>query len=170
MTELRAERCFGLFDVLETMFLLGLLGLTLLITLTIQIYKIIKRQQIKHRVTTVAVCLLLTTLSIMATYAPHDYFQPAAILTAELSETLYIGQLSLRSDSTYSALYGHVDWSCVTTGNYKIHEDTIFLENKVVLQSDSIFSRRYLIKEDSYLLPLDRSDYLVNKDYWLKIK
>jgi len=164
---LRTVGCTGM---LSAIIFIGLYGLILLTSLVALIFQIIKiNKDTRHRVAVIIICLLTSLIAIGSNYIPNDFFKSRPILKANIGVTLDIGALTLRKDNTYSAFYGHIDWGCLKTGDYKISNDTIYLETNIAEQSDGILSSIYLIKDESYLLPLDRLDYLNDTTYWLKI-
>jgi hypothetical protein len=62
--------------------------------------------------------------------------------------------LTLRKNGTFRVVLGHVDWSCYFSGPYQVHGDTILLDKKVIDQTSSLLTTKYLL-QDSLLIPIN---------------
>ena len=167
--ELREERCYGLVDAFVFVILNGGLIITLIICLIVQIIKVAKKKDSKVRILNIGLMILFSGIAFWSSKIEDDYFQEPSILKAEMTKSLSIGKIVLREKNNFTAQYGHIDWSCVKVGKYKITNDTLILGERISNESNNVIASKYLIQRNEYLLPIDSNFQIQDSSRWMKI-
>ena len=79
------------------------------------------------------------------------------------------GSLLLQEDEMFSANQEHTYWSSSTYGTYHQRGDTIFLSPGVVEKSHDLFSDRYLMIQDKFLISIRKRVADIVSTSWLTI-
>jgi hypothetical protein len=161
--------CQGLAHTMRDIFLFALLIGSSLLFLIIQLYKIIT--QPIQRLTRMIVSLFLITFVIFSIRFDWKNSQFDDVLLSAISDTASsdYGELKLLNKTDFYVVYGHVDWSCSTTGFYEISFDTLKLEGNPAEKSDGILANNYLI-ESSHLVPIDTDSNFASMPVVLEIE
>lgn len=164
------EYCNGMAGGFFIIIKYGGLFLVALATIVIQLLLALKGNEKYHRIIAASICGFLFITGTSSEFISKS-MQSKIIFKAEImGPTLDIGQLKIMENGTYSATYGHIDWSCTIAGKYQRLLDTLILENRVVVESDSIFSEKYLVQDNEFLLPIHQGNHKVGSTHWFKIK
>jgi hypothetical protein len=79
------------------------------------------------------------------------------------------GSLLLNEDGMFSANEDQIDWLCNTYDTYLQSGDTIILSPDVAEKSKDLFSDRYLIIQNKFLVPIRKSLAEIDSARWLTI-
>lgn len=165
------SNCDGLIQGFVDLFLLLILLFLNLIFIGIQFYKI-KRGAInrKARIFAILIIIIATSIAFQDKETWKNFQLKNSLLKAIISlEQLDIGQIELIDGKKYYAKYGHLDWSCSYTNNYKIIGDTLILEGNLFAITDGILTNNYIIT-DSTLIPIFEKNIKMNRTEILIIK
>jgi hypothetical protein len=161
--------CQGLAHTVRDIFLFALLIGSSLLFLVIQLYKIIT--QPIQRLTRMIVSLFLIALVIFSVQFDWKNSQFDDVLLSATSDigSLNYGELKLLNKTDYYVRYGHVDWSCSTTGFYEISFDTLKLKGNPAEKSDGILANIYLMS-DSQIVPIQTDSNFTSMPVVLEIE
>jgi hypothetical protein len=161
--------CQGLAHTMRDIFLFALLIGASLLFLVIQLYKIIT--QPIQRLTRMIVSLFLITFVIFSIRFDWKNSQFDDVLLSAISVTASsdYGELKLLNKTDFYVVYGHMDWSCSTTGFYEISFDTLKLEGNPAEKSDGILANIYLMSS-SQIVPIQTDTNLITTPVVLEIE
>ncbi len=163
-----AYECYGMVEVFGYMFVGGLLIFLIAITLLVQIVRMFEKPEWFARILTLLVSLSFFSAAMYTMSQPRDYFKAEVILEATFHDR-FDGSLLLHEDGMFSANEEHTDWSCTTYDTYHQIGDTILLSAEVAEKSHDLFSDRYLIVQNKFLIPIRKSVADIDSTSWLTI-
>ncbi len=151
--------CYGLVHGLGDLFLLLILIILTLVFIVRQIYKIARSaDNRKTRILATLMVIVATTIAFQGKATWKEIRLGNSILKASIyPDQLDIGRVELLNEEKYYALYGHIDWACAFTDQYKIKGDTLILGGNPFGKTDGILTDKYIIT-DSTLIPVKTQD------------
>jgi hypothetical protein len=98
-----------------------------------------------------------------------DSLKGAIWIKAEDKKTFHRSpfyDLTLRKNGRFTLLQGSADFGCYFSGDYQIHDDTLIFDNKVITETDTRMTARYLMHQDKLLsIPEILNDSSVHVDF-----
>lgn len=167
----RLNTCYGLFYGFGDLFLLLVLFFLVTIFIIRQVYQIIKyTDNRKIKIWASLVVILATIIAIQGRSTWKEIRLGKSILKASIyPDQLDIGRIELLDSKKYYALYGHIDWSCTFTDDYRKQGDTLILSGHPFEKSDGILADKYIMT-DSTLIPMKSINEKMESAEILKIE
>ena len=147
------EGCRGMIEVIYTGFLFILFAVTIPLAF---IATFRKRQSYTKKAEPISLTLILLTLTILiiGKIFGEDSKGKIWIYAEANKDKLERQYLTLRNNGTFKLDLGYVDNSCYFSGQYQKSGDTIFLDEDVIAQTNSLLARKYLL-QDTLLKPIN---------------
>ncbi|MBD8019146.1 hypothetical protein [Kaistella pullorum] len=133
-------------DVFSQFFLLPLLSIIILVNIAILYLIDSKKRKFKTTNTLLIFCLSTLIINLLIGVLPNFKIQKFKI---KLQSDFERPELILYSNNTYQLKTGYPHGQCYKSGDYKILNDTLVLENKIENKSQNLITEKYLIKKDS---------------------
>lgn len=158
------DYCGGLMNFLiSTLIIIFIIIFTTIISI-IDAYRYIK---IKSKFDFIP---LIITFSFLIIYFFVLQFETDKFWTSEklngvtFSKAAKSGTLKLYTNGSFAAKYNQADFSCTYQGDYRISNDTLYLERKELESlTENIFTTKYSInKNDSLLQPIKKGFEVIN--------
>lgn len=163
----REIRCLGAYGDIMIFFLLLIAGL-IIILIQIILLVIWKKLDSEIKTLLVTICIPGIIIVIKALWP-----EPKTVIYAEFLSKYEYGlednSIKFLKDSSYIISMVHVELGCKYGGKYQIKQDTFFLEDDVVIKTDSNFYSKYLLQDNKYLIPLDIHNDQQDSSFWLRI-
>jgi hypothetical protein len=158
------DYCGGLMNFLISIVILVLIMLIVLITSIIEIYRYIKNKT-KFDFIPIIISFSILIIFYLIMETESDKFWTSEKLNGiTISTAAKSGTLKLYNNGSFAAKYNQADFSCTYQGDYRISNDTLYLDrNELESLTENIFTTKYSInKKDSLLQPIKKGFEVIN--------
>jgi len=152
------DYCSGLGNFLSSLFLIGLLILTVFILAIRNLIRIKKEKGKFDFIPLILVLLFATTWYFLTGMTDKKFWTDKSLVGfVEIDGTPKSGTLELFKNGSFGASYHRADYSCTYQGDYEIVDNQLILKRTDLIElTDKVFTTEYLINQkDSILKPVE---------------
>jgi hypothetical protein len=142
--------------------------LALVVILTISIAQLIMKKQRFNFFPLITTAILLAILFI--TPAIQNWMESPAVLYAQVDGEHKQYGLELKKNHSFEMQVGTIEYGCTYKGDYVLKGDTIILSKNYIIETDSMFTDKYVIdKTNQTLYPIKKNKTIGDNSRWLRI-